>query len=78
MNTQDYPPGADNDNAPWNTPDPVDCPKCGGRGKIPSYFCIDCEKVNHEDPDYCPHCKGDDTEKFEEKYCDYCGGNGTV
>lgn len=44
----DYPPGAEHDpNAPWNQPDPVECPWCSGTG------------VPGDDPlGKCFHCSG--------------------
>ena len=64
--------------APWNEKDAIDCPECHGTGKIPEYFCVDCQKVNHEDPDYCPHCKENDIEKIGEESCDRCIGFGKI
>lgn len=78
MNNYDYPPGSDHSGAPWNQEPAKDCPTCSGTGKIPEYFCLECEKTSHDDPDYCPFCGDNDLEKIGEKWCDQCGGNGTV
>lgn len=50
-----YPPGAEHDpNAPWNQPDPVDCPECGGTGTT-----IDLTATGPEDREYpCYRCDG--------------------
>lgn len=53
-----YPPGAEHDpRAPWNQPDAVECPDCGGTGQIagPDEFgnydaCDRCEGAGVIDP----------------------------
>jgi|1_EtaG_2_1085319.scaffolds.fasta_scaffold02583_10 DnaJ-class molecular chaperone len=64
--------------APWNKPDPVDCPRCKTTGTIPQYFCVECNHVNNHDPDHCNCCQGEDLEKIEERECDLCRGLGSV
>lgn len=55
-----YPPGAENDpRAPWNQPEPVECPRCDGSGKEPNEYdgdpdggadCTQCEGEGVVDP----------------------------
>jgi DnaJ-class molecular chaperone len=48
-----YPPGAANDpNAPYNQPEPVECPDCGGEGTI------SCSDDDEWDEFNCTTCGG--------------------
>lgn len=53
-----YAPGTENDpRAPWNQPEPVECPRCKGTGKGPAGLavgtdneCIECDGEGVVDP----------------------------
>ena len=50
-----YPPGAEHDpRAPWNQPDPIECPRCGGTGTE-----VDLTAEDPDDREFpCWYCEG--------------------
>ncbi len=51
-----YAPGTESDpHAPWNQPEPVECPRCGGTGR--ELYTYDGEPP--EDAEDCTQCEGE-------------------
>jgi hypothetical protein len=60
-----YAPGTEHDpRAPWNQPEPVECPRCGGSGKEayadPPEDCTECAGDGSIDPRDLPEEEPDD------------------